>query len=137
LLSHRVFLDMGHDEYWPWSQRDNVEAALAAGVNLVFASDNESYWNTRLEASPVGPNRILTCYKDAALDPTPVAPGVTVEYFDPLLNRPENGLVGLGYEGYADDALYNGPWVFTGPTTPRLPDATGLHTGHRATNLVA
>ena len=77
LLSHKVFLEVGHPEYWTWDERDNVEAALAAGVNMVFASANETYWNMRLEASPVGPNRIITCYKDAALDPTHTAPYTT------------------------------------------------------------
>ena len=28
LLHHAVLLDVGHDEYWTWDERDNVEAAL-------------------------------------------------------------------------------------------------------------
>src|SRR5215213_4622145 len=36
LLSHRVFLSIGHDEYWSGMQRTNVEAARDAGVNLAF-----------------------------------------------------------------------------------------------------
>ena len=34
LLNHKVYLDVGHDEYWSGQQRANVEAARDAGVNL-------------------------------------------------------------------------------------------------------
>jgi hypothetical protein len=34
LLNHRVFVTIGHDEYWSKGQRDNVEAARNAGVHL-------------------------------------------------------------------------------------------------------
>ena len=53
LLNHKVFLSVGHDEYWSGAQRANVEAARDAGVNLQFLSGNEMYWRTRLEPSPV------------------------------------------------------------------------------------
>ena len=36
ILEHRVFLSVGHDEYWSAVQRSQVEAARAAGVNLAF-----------------------------------------------------------------------------------------------------
>ena len=52
LLEHtRVFLSVGHDEYWSGGQRANVEAARAAGVNLAFFSGNEVFWKTRWENS--------------------------------------------------------------------------------------
>jgi hypothetical protein len=70
LLNKKVFLSVGHDEYWsgpssPLSpnqpntggQRANVEAARAAGVNLAFWSGNEVFWKTRYEASTVTPPR--------------------------------------------------------------------------------
>ena len=47
LLNHKVFLSVGHDEYWSGAQRANVEAARDAGVNLQFLSGNEMYWRTR------------------------------------------------------------------------------------------
>ena len=59
---HKVFLSVGHDEYWSGEQRANVEAARDAGVNLVFFSGNEVYWKTRWEPSIDGsntPNRTL------------------------------------------------------------------------------
>ena len=33
IKNHKMYLDVGHDEYWSGPQRDNVEAARDAGVN--------------------------------------------------------------------------------------------------------
>ncbi len=68
LLEHRVFLSVGHDEYWTGRQRRNVEAARAAGVHLAFFSSNEVYWKVRWETSIDGsgqPYRTLVTYKDS------------------------------------------------------------------------
>ena len=51
IQQHRVFLSVGHDEYWSGAQRANVEAARSAGVNLAFFSGNEVFWKTRWENS--------------------------------------------------------------------------------------
>ena len=71
---HRVFLSVGHDEYWSGAQRANVEAARDAGVNLAFFSGNEVFWKTRWENSIDGaPYRTLVAYKEthanAKIDP--------------------------------------------------------------------
>ena len=50
LKNHKVFLSVGHDEYWSGAQRANVEAARDAGVNLQFLSGNEMYWQHPLGA---------------------------------------------------------------------------------------
>ena len=73
ILNHKVFLSVGHDEYWSKPERDNVEAARAAGIHLAFFSGNEVYWKTRWENSIDGTNtpyRTLVCYKEGTL-PTP------------------------------------------------------------------
>ena len=36
VLNHKVFVSVGHDEYWAGEQRRNVEAARDAGVSLMF-----------------------------------------------------------------------------------------------------
>ena len=51
LLNHKVFMDAGHDEYWTDSQVANVQAAKNAGVNLVFLSGNEVFWQTQFAPS--------------------------------------------------------------------------------------
>jgi hypothetical protein len=70
ILNHKLFLSVGHDEYWSAEQRTNVEAARNAGVNLCFFSGNEVYWKTRWENSTDGSNtsyRTLVCYKEGTL----------------------------------------------------------------------
>ena len=104
LTSHKVFLSVGHDEYWSGGQRTNVEAARAAGVNLAFFSGNEVFWKTRWENSIDGSNtayRTLVCYKEthanAKIDPTSAWTGT---WRDPRFSppsdgaRPENSLTG-------------------------------------------
>jgi subtilisin-like proprotein convertase family protein len=131
MLNHRVFMVEGHDEYWTWGERDAMEAARDAGVNLIFASANESYWRVRMEDSPIGTNRIITCYKDAALDPSP---DKTVTFRD--LGRPENSLVGTGYQSFFDETLYGYPWVAYAPAASWYFDCTGFQPGDRVNNIV-
>jgi len=76
LRNHKVFLSVGHDEYWSAAQRANVEAARDAGVNMQFLAGNEGYWHTRYENSIDGTGtayRTLVSYKetwsDAKIDP--------------------------------------------------------------------
>ncbi|KQW49458.1 hypothetical protein ASC77_08845 [Nocardioides sp. Root1257] len=67
IKNHKVFLSVGHDEYWSGAQRANVEAARDAGVNLQFLSGNEIYWRTRYEASADSSHtayRTLVSYKE-------------------------------------------------------------------------
>ena len=67
ITNHQIYLSVGHDEYWSGPKRANVQAALAAGVNLAFFSGNEGFWKTRWENSIDGsgtPYRTLVCYKE-------------------------------------------------------------------------
>ena len=116
LMQHRIFLSVGHDEYWSGQQRTNVETARAAGVHLGFFSGNELFWKTRWESSIDGTNtpyRTLVCYKEthagAKIDPSPLWTG---SWRDPRFSppsdggRPENSLTG---QLYAIDAFRNDP----------------------------
>ena len=104
LLNHKVFLSVGHDEYWSGAQRANVEAARNAGVNLAFFSGNEIFWKTRWENSIDGsgtPYRTLVSYKEthanAKIDPTSAWTGTWRDpRFSPPADggRPENALSG-------------------------------------------
>ena len=100
LAQHRLFVSLGHDEYWTKQQRDAVEAARDAGVNIAFFSGNECYWQSRLEPSSKGTkSRVLTVYKDAALDPEARdrPKEATVLFADPPVSRPQSMLSGLAY----------------------------------------
>lgn len=104
LKKHRVFMSVGHDEYWSDEQRDNVEAARDAGVHLAFFSGNAIFWRTRWEPSiaPSGePFRTLVSYKDThdgtKIDPSPIYTGTWRDArFSSNLGggRPENALKG-------------------------------------------
>jgi methionine-rich copper-binding protein CopC len=104
IKNHKVFMAVGHDEYWSGQQRANVEAARDAGVNLAFFSGNAVFWKTRWESSIDGSGRTyrtLVCYKEthanAKIDPQPVWTG---SWRDPRFSppydggRPENRMTG-------------------------------------------
>lgn len=105
LQNHKVFLSVGHDEYWSGAQRANVEAARDAGVNLQFLSGNEVYWRTRYEPSISTDHtsyRTLVSYKESwsygKIDPSPEWTGT---WRDPRYaaqsagaGKPENALTG-------------------------------------------
>jgi len=105
LLNHKVFLSVGHDEYWSGQQRANVEAARAAGVNLAFFSGNEVFWKTRWESSIDGSNtqyRTLVSYKEthanAKIDPTATWTGTWRDgRFSADGGKPENALTGTSF----------------------------------------
>jgi hypothetical protein len=112
IRNHRVFMSVGHDEYWSGGQRANVEAARNAGVNIAFFSGNEIFWKTRWENSIDGsgtPYRTLVTYKEthanARIDPAD-PPTATATWLDPRFGpggsisptadggRPGNALAG-------------------------------------------
>ncbi|MDP9237801.1 MAG: hypothetical protein M3P30_10500 [Chloroflexota bacterium] len=120
---HKLFVSLGHDEYWTKQQRDAVEGARDAGVNVAFLSGNEAYWQGRLEASSTGVNaRVLTVYKDAALDPLARTNSkeTTVLFADPPVSRPQSMLSGVAYGSNTQpDYIAWRPaaldsWIFTG-----------------------
>ncbi|HEY7115533.1 MAG TPA: N,N-dimethylformamidase beta subunit family domain-containing protein, partial [Tepidisphaeraceae bacterium] len=107
IKNHKTYMSVGHDEYWSGGQRNNVEAARDAGVNLAFFSGNESFWKTRWETSLDGsgtPYRTLVCYKESKIgvkqDPSGVWTGT---WRDTRLSppydggRPENSMSGVLY----------------------------------------
>jgi hypothetical protein len=58
LLRGKVFLSVGHDEYWTKEMNDNVIMARDAGVNLAFLSGNSVSGMVKLLTSSDGmPNR--------------------------------------------------------------------------------
>ncbi|MEJ0038427.1 MAG: DUF4082 domain-containing protein [Gammaproteobacteria bacterium] len=107
LLNHKMFLSVGHDEYWSGQQRANVEAARAAGVHLAFFSGNEVFWKTRWENSIDSSNtpyRTLVVYKEThangKIDPTSTWTGTWRDgRFSPPSDggRPENALTGVSF----------------------------------------
>jgi hypothetical protein len=99
LDGRRLFVSMGHDEYWSVAQRDAVQHARDQGVSLAFFSANTAYWRVRVDPSSSGASgRILTCYKDATADPVRDARDTTVRFRDAPDAEPEDALIGQMYE---------------------------------------
>lgn len=115
LQNHKVFMSVGHDEYWSKTERTNVTAARDAGLNLAFFSGNEVYWKTRFEPSQDGantPNRTVVTYKDTwasddthtvQLDPVEPTPTWRDPRFGDLGFGPENSLTGTQFMANSDD----------------------------------
>ena len=121
LQGRKVFLSVGHDEYWSAQQRANVEAARAAGMHLAFFSGNEVFWKTRWENSIDAsgtPYRTLVSYKDthanARIDPSGLWTGTWRDArFSPPADggKPENALTGTLF-------MNNDTGVYYGITVP-------------------
>lgn len=57
----KVFLSVGHDEYWDQRQYDNALASLNAGVTHLYLSGNAVFGVTPFQPSSSGqPNRVLS-----------------------------------------------------------------------------
>jgi hypothetical protein len=140
ILRHKGFLVVGHDEYWSWQMRTNVELARDRGVNLGFFSANNAYWQVRFEPSVLSgaADRVMVCYKDANLDPLFHSSDqshvflTTTQFRLPPVNRPEELMIGVMFEnGHGEDADIviedASSWVFQG---------TGLKKGDHLKGLL-
>src|SRR5438093_3928240 len=118
LHNHKAFLSVGHDEYWSKEMFDAAEAARDTGVNLAFFGADAVAWQVRFEPSVVGvANRVMVCYRDAALDPVQ-GPTTTTEWRFPPVNRPEQTLIGIQYSAMLANTDYvvtnSSHWVYAG-----------------------
>jgi len=149
LLGHDALLSVGHDEYWSWEMRENVERARARCVSLGFFSANSVYWQIRYEPSPATgqPDRTMVAYKDVEFLVDPLATDgidsndhlITTLWRDPrpgfLRPKPEDALLGVAYaffpvlldfERRTDIVLsYPGHWALAGTSETRLPGLVG------------
>ncbi|MFJ6048506.1 N,N-dimethylformamidase beta subunit family domain-containing protein [Streptomyces sp. NPDC092307] len=126
-------LSLGHDEYWSPEQRAHVTAARDAGTNIAILGANCCFRRIRLEASDLGPDRTLVCYKSSYEQDPGFKRGqpATVDFRSAPGADPESSLLGVIYDGYPVDAPYvvtnPGHWLFEG---------TGARAGDRFEHLV-
>lgn len=140
IFDHRKsYLSVGHDEYWSWEMRSNVESAAARGVHLGFFSANTCYWQMRFAPNSRGvADRTVVSYKERALQQDPFALDgdrandhlVTTLWRNNPVNRPEEDLLGVMYRAspvdgdiVIDDASH---WVFDGTGLTRGSSIPGL-----------
>src|SRR3954470_19046055 len=137
---HRVFLSVGHDEYWSASMRRHVEQARDGGVHLAFLGADVCYWQIRFEPNAAGQDdRTIVAYKEAAGNLDPLALDrqpqnnrlITGRWRDRPTSQPEERLVGVMYAADPVDAdviVSNaGHWAFAG---------TGLRDGDALRGLL-
>ena len=133
LLGYRALLFAGHDEYWSKEMFDAVERARDGGVNLGFFQANNAYAQVRFEPSTRGArNRVMVCYRQAAIDPVD-GPTTTVRFRDDPVSRPEQSLIGVQYTNViasADGVPYvvanSSHWVYRGTGMRDGDDIPGL-----------
>ena len=114
LNARKLFVSVGHDEYWSVPERNAVEAARDGSLSLAFFSANSAYWRIRLDPSSTGqPRRIITCYKGDAHDPIANDPTTTNVFRSPPDANPENALLGVMYQGWHYDGF---PLIVTDPS---------------------
>ena len=125
LQGHRLFLSVGHDEYWSWGMRDAVEGFITGGGNAAFFSGNTCWWQVRFERGG------MTCLKyRAADDPvlgTPDQRLLTGAWADRRIARPEAAMTGLSFSrgGYSRYGL--GVPRASGAYTVWRPDHWAFH----------
>ncbi len=138
LLHHKAYLSLGHDEYWTKSMRDGVQNARDQGVGLIFMGADADYWQMRFAKDSKGvSDRTIVCYKvqtannDLNRDPMYGQDNsvVTSEWRDPVVNRPENALVGIMFSDLTH-RQFGFPWrVDPGASKSPLLKDTGLQPG--------
>ena len=105
LDGHRLFLSVGHDEYWSWGMREALDRFTDTGGNAAILSGNTCFWQVRFDEGRRG----MTCFKYRA-DEDPVVGTdderlVTGPWSDRRIAWPETRTIGLtftrgGYSRY-------------------------------------
>ncbi|HEY4383326.1 MAG TPA: N,N-dimethylformamidase beta subunit family domain-containing protein, partial [Ktedonobacteraceae bacterium] len=140
LLKHKAYISLGHVEYWSKEMFDGVEKARDHGVGLAFLEANAAYWQIRFERGTTGSaNSTIVCYKvstghkDLARDPLYGHDNerVTARWHDPVINRPENTLIGMMYSHSTHVQQRAFPWKLNKKAQSTLLHGTGLVPGQK------
>lgn len=143
LNNHKVYLSVGHDEYWSWQMRSNVTAARDRGVGLGFFSSNTSFWQVRFEPSLLtsAANRTMVGYKyNFTQDPYFTDTNrkndylVTTKWRLSPVNKPEAALLGV-MDVEADNGGIYGDIVISDASNPIFA-LTGVQNGDHLVGLL-
>jgi hypothetical protein len=116
----RAVISLGHDEYYSQAMRTALMNARDKGTNIAFLGANAIYRHIRFASTALGADRVIICYKDAAIDPMyAVSKSETTQNWrDPPDPRPESVLTGAFYECNPVSVPYvvydPGNWIFAG-----------------------
>ncbi|HEY1573029.1 MAG TPA: N,N-dimethylformamidase beta subunit family domain-containing protein [Pseudonocardiaceae bacterium] len=139
LSGHKVLLSPGHDECWSLGERNAIQQANHAGLNIAFFGASAVLRHVRTQPSPLGPDRELVDYRDSAADPLDgrgdpkQVTGNT--WASPPTNLPEDDFVGESYNGFLEPGVHADltvadptAWIFKG---------TGLTKGSKVPGVIA
>lgn len=114
LANYRLFISVGHDEYWSSEMRTGFDSFITSGGNAAIFSGNVCYWRIRLEPDEQcgSPNRRQVCYREARLDPIEDPDRTTTTWRE--AGYPENRSFGAGFAAGAGAWRGDGkPGAFT------------------------
>lgn len=129
----RGLLTLGHDEYWSSAMRRRATEARDHGVNIAFLGANAVNRHIRFEATPLGADRLVVCYKDSSADPVARTDPAesTQDWRLPPKPRPESDLIGIQYMCFPAEGAFTvyrpDFWLFRG---------TGVRAGTRFPGMV-
>ena len=106
LDSYRLFVSVGHDEYYSKEMFDALEHFANSGGNLAFFSANTLWWQVRYEDA----EQTMVCFKNASLDPLLHVDDtrVTVNWNAWPVLRPPATLMGVYYNN--SSGIPEGPY---------------------------
>ncbi|HVT59469.1 MAG TPA: N,N-dimethylformamidase beta subunit family domain-containing protein [Thermoanaerobaculia bacterium] len=134
LLRAKLWISVGHDEYWSRAMHDNVKAARDAGVSLAFLSGNTCFGVVDVHAGHDGAahRAIRRIGQYGPIDPRNVRDGFT-EMLDLKQNGPDESLLIGARSSYP---LTGGAdWVCVAPRH-WIFEGTGMEQGDRVPGLV-
>ena len=131
LADRRVYLSVGHDEYWSGPMRDTVESFTRAGGNALFLSGNTAFWQVRITDDGTAMIGFKDRFERDPVFGTAEQHRLTSMWSDHLVGRPENAMTGVSFVrgGYHRIGRTVSPRVRAGtpctsPTTGRSPTPT-------------
>ena len=114
----RSLVTLGHDEYWSAAMRDETTKARDAGMNIAFLGANAVNRHVRFEATGLGADRLVVCYKSADEDPVKNPADKTQDWRLSPRPRPESDLIGIMYTCFPADGAWKvyrpQNWLFAG-----------------------
>lgn len=96
-LSHyKVYVTVGHDEYWSKPERTSAETFIRYGGRIICLSGNTCWWQVRFEDD----RRTMVCFRDPKIDPLYQKQDslVTSNWSREPINNPPNSLLGVSFE---------------------------------------
>ncbi len=119
LAKHHALLSLGHDESWSLGERNAATKAEGAGLNVAFFGAAAILAHVRTQPSPLGADRELVDYRDAAADPLNGNgdPGEVTgnTWASPPANLPGATLIGEAFNGTMNQGV-RAPMTVADPT---------------------